>query len=120
MSSWLALLLAPALAIISLSLLYAWAMPVCGIPGVTLPPALMQAVPLAALLVNLFIALHAWRQWRRMTHTARQQEESNSKAPLAPPTTVNVVAYLGVWSGVLFSLLVLLLWIVARIFSPCL
>jgi len=29
------------------------------------------------------------------------------------------VAYLGVWSGLLFSLLVLVLWIVAWMFSPC-
>ncbi|HWU34005.1 MAG TPA: hypothetical protein VN023_02155 [Methylovorus sp.] len=113
MSSWLALLLAPGLALISLSLLYAWAMPACGVP-VLLPVWLMQGLPLLALLVNLLIAMHAWGLWRRMAGDARQQPSRQTA-----PALRNVVAYLGVWSGLLFSLLVLLLWLAAWFFSPC-
>lgn len=121
MSSWLALLLAPALALISLTLLYVWAMPACGVPALHVPDLVLQSLPLLAFVVNFLIAMHAWRLWRRMTAAAKQQEQSSAHAHVTPdqPTPVNFVAYLGVWSGLLFSLLVLVLWIVAWMFSPC-
>ncbi|ACT51812.1 hypothetical protein [Methylovorus glucosotrophus] len=119
MSSWLALLLAPTLAFISLSLLYVLAMPACDGPHLHVPELLLQSLPLLAFIVNFFIAMHAWRLWRRMTAAARKLDKIGAHASAPQPTPVNFVAYLGVWSGLLFALLVLVLWIVAWMFSPC-
>ena len=108
MGNWPALLLAPSLALVNLSITYALVPPSCAHQDSTA----LHLVSAAILLLCILFSWQAWRNWR----AARIDlpSDSDRRAQRAP-----FVAMVALMVGALSSLAVLAKWFASWILSPC-
>lgn len=114
MISWLALLLSPMLALGCLTLLYAMATPVCALQA----GIWMHGLILLTLIITLGLTWGAWRHWCKITAQTKKAAPLDRRVSIF--ITPLLIGYLGLWSGLLFSLVILAMWISAGLIPPCL
>lgn len=112
MRIWLALLVAPSLALACQSILYAMVTPACGFQwrnGLHLVAAGSLA------LAGIFTLL-AWHEWRlRATSPGRTADSDDAD----PSTSRRFLAIVATAVGVLSSLTILTMWMAVWVLSPC-
>ena len=108
MGNWPALLVAPTLALVNLSITYALVPPSCARQNTVA----LHLVSAAILLLCLVFSWQAWRNWR----TSRIEGPEGSDRRAQRPPFVAIVALM---VGSLSSLAVLAQWFPSWILSPC-
>ncbi|VXB95320.1 hypothetical protein [Massilia sp. 9I] len=108
MGNWPALILAPSLALVNLSISYALVPPSCAHQNTVA----LHLVSAAILLLCILFSWQAWRNWR----AARVALPSDSDRRAQRPPFVAMVAMM---VGALSSLAVLAQWFPSWILSPC-
>ena len=113
--TWLALLAAPALALLYQTLAYAAVPPACSMQTMLF----VHALSIAALLGCLVPTLLAAREWRRLHADAAPGTTPDSDAPM-PAVRQRFLAAAATGVGALFTLVVASQWFAAWVLSPCL
>jgi len=107
-SIWLALLVAPSLALLNLSIVYALVVPACAEQS-TLP---LHFFSVASLLLCLLFAYMAWHHWRQHVPSPEAPEDD---APVRHDFLPAVAAL----SAFLSALVIVAQWIPQWVLSPC-
>jgi heme/copper-type cytochrome/quinol oxidase subunit 3 len=108
-SIWLALLVAPTLALLNLSVVYALVVPACEEQN-TLP---LHVFSVMSLLLCLLFTLMAWRQWRQHPASADAPEDDAA-------VRKNFLSAIAALAGLLSSVVIIAQWIPQWVLSPCL
>jgi len=111
---WLALLVAPALALAYQTLAYAAVPPSCAAQSLRV----LHTLSVAALLACLAATLLAGHEWRRLggERSAGAGLDSDAMEPASRHRFLSAVA---TWTGAFFTLVVACQWFAAWILSPC-
>jgi uncharacterized membrane protein len=104
---WLALLAAPLLVLLNLTIIYALVVPACADQN-TLP---LHVFSVASLLLCLLFTFMAWRQWQQLDTPAVADDDASVRQNFLP-----AVASI---SGLLSSLVIAAQWIPQWVLSPC-
>jgi hypothetical protein len=109
---WPSLLLAPAMALGELSIVYAMVTPLCSVQG----GEWMHAVSLAFVVAGALLTALAWAEARRLkqAHGAPVPTDTDRHGPQQL-----FLARVATWSGALSLLVMVALWIPPWVLSPC-
>jgi hypothetical protein len=106
---WLALLVAPLLTLLNLTVVYALVTPACQEQN-TLP---LHLFSMASLLLALLFTFMAWHQWQQTDMLPKVPEDDASVRHSFLPAVASI-------SGLLSSLVIAAQWIPQWVLSPCL
>lgn len=107
-SIWLALLVAPSLALLNLSVVYALVVPACEGQN-TLP---LHIFSVATLLLCLLFTFMAWHQWRQHAASPDAPEDD-------APVRKDFLSAVAALTGLLSALVIVAQWIPQWVLSPC-
>jgi hypothetical protein len=113
MRIWLALLIAPSLALACQSIMYSLVTPSCSVQT----RVALHAVAFACLVLAALFTLMARGYWRSIAPAAAYGPDSDGADR---PTSRRFLAVTATAVGALSSLLILMMWIAAWVLSPCL
>ncbi|HYG32256.1 MAG TPA: hypothetical protein VD810_04630 [Methylophilaceae bacterium] len=111
---WLALLVAPLLALMNLTVVYALVVSACE-AQTTMPLHLVSACSLLLSLLFTFMAWHQWQQHAGHQVSSKEEDTAEDDAPVRQSFLPAVAAT----SGLLSSLVIAAQWIPQWILSPC-
>jgi hypothetical protein len=109
---WLALLVAPSLALACQGIMYSLVTPSCSMQT----RVLIHAVAFACLALALLFTLLARGQWRQLAPAAPYGPDSDGADR---PTSRRFLAVTATAVGALSCLVILMMWIAAWVLSPC-
>jgi hypothetical protein len=112
MRIWLALLIAPSLALACQTLMYSLVTPSCSLQT----RVAIHGVALACLLLAALFTLLARGDWRRFATAASHGPDSDGADR---PTSRRFLAVTATAVGALSSLLIFMMWVAAWVLSPC-
>jgi len=112
MRIWLALLIAPSLALACQSIMYSLVTPSCSVQT----RVLIHAVALACLALAALFTLMARGDWRRFAMAAPQGPDHDGADR---PSSRRFLAVVATAVGGLSVLVILMMWIAAWVLSPC-
>ncbi|HWI84007.1 hypothetical protein [Ramlibacter sp.] len=112
MRIWLALLIAPSLALAAQSMMYSLVTPACSVQT----RVLVHAVAVVCLVLALAFTLMARAEWSRLAPAAPGGPDSD----LAQPDSVRrFLAAVATAVGAISSLVILTMWFAGWVLSPC-
>jgi hypothetical protein len=112
MRTWLALLIAPSLALACQSIMYSLVTPSCSVQT----RVAIHAVALACLLLAAWFTLMARGHWRRIATVAPRGPDDDGADR---PSSRRFLAVVATAVGGLSALVILMMWITAWVLSPC-